>query len=222
MSYDYEQADELTQRVQKGHLVLAEEMAEVRRAAAVHRHDGRPRRKLEAEAAARAELDERVRQFHGSARSPPPEGVNTGQRRTISAAPLLEAEMRREMQPGRQIRPGRQMHSQIPSRMQSQTPSQIPSQVSSRATSSRLAERSGARGETNAGASRTPAPSRKPGTADSRVTFTPAGGTRDGAPRTMTGGVAGGDNHGMAALGVGPPSALLAHAQVRRRVYGFG
>ena len=29
MSYDYEQADELTQRVQKGHLVLAEEMAEV-------------------------------------------------------------------------------------------------------------------------------------------------------------------------------------------------
>ena len=29
----------------------------------------------------------------------------------------------------------------------------------------------------------------------------------------MTGGVAGGDNHGMAALGVGPPSALLAHAQ---------
>ena len=101
--------------------------------------------------------------------------------RDICAAPLLEAEMRREMQPGRQIRPGRQMHSQIPSRMQSQTPSQIPSQVSSRATSSRLAERSGARGETNAGASRTPAPSRKPGTADSRVTFTPAGGTRDGA-----------------------------------------
>ena len=45
------------------------------------------------------------------------------------------------------------------------------------------------------------------------MTFTPAGGTRDGAPRTMTGGVAGGDNHGMAALGVGPPSALLAHAQ---------
>ena len=104
----------------------------MRRAAAVHRHDGRPRRKREAEAAARAELDERVRQFHGSARSPPPEGVNTGQRRTISAAPLLEAEMRREMQPGRQIRPGRQMHSQIPSRMQSQTPSQIPSQVPSR------------------------------------------------------------------------------------------
>ena len=132
-SYDYAQADELTQRVQKGHLVLAEEMAEVRRAAAVHRHDGRPRRKLEAEAAARAELDERVRHFHGSRRSPPPEeGVNTGQRRTISAAPLLEAEMRREMQPGRQIRPGRQMHSQIPSRMQSQTPSQIPSQVPSR------------------------------------------------------------------------------------------
>ena len=43
-SYDYAQADELTQRVQKGHLVLAEEMAEVRRAAAVHHHDGRPRR----------------------------------------------------------------------------------------------------------------------------------------------------------------------------------
>ena len=28
-SYDYAQADELTQRVQKGHLVLTEEMAEV-------------------------------------------------------------------------------------------------------------------------------------------------------------------------------------------------